>query len=183
MFREILLYFAKFSSRDGVLRNFSTGRSTIGGYAELRDQLEAIDYLEVVPEFIFSPHLDKVRSRVSGILSVPYLFVDYGEITHEAAVPGQYRDEASLAVTVAFPLRDASADPMEQLLIMDDCLRRLVDIRNRILAIRCPSDPYYKGLARAHQLVPFESPELFSVGWTMTFSRDGFDSLSAKPMR
>lgn len=41
----------------------------------------------------------------------------------------------------------------------------------------------YKGLARAHQLVPFEAPELFSVGWTMTFSRDGFDSLSAKPMR
>ncbi|ATS05540.1 hypothetical protein CS387_00035 [Porphyromonas gingivalis] len=70
---------------------------------------------------------------------------------------------------------------MEQLLIMDDCLRRLVDIRNRILAIRCPSDPYYKGLARAHQLVPFDAPELSSVGWTMTFSRDGFDSLYGKP--
>ncbi|ATS05539.1 hypothetical protein CS387_00030 [Porphyromonas gingivalis] len=91
MFREILLYFAKFSSRDGVLKNFSTGRSTIDGYAELRDQLEAIDYLDVVHEFIFSPHLDKVRSRVSGILSVPYLFVDYGEITHEAAVPSVSR--------------------------------------------------------------------------------------------
>ena len=73
MFREILLYFAKFSSREGVLRNFSTGRSLIAGYAELREQLDTLEYLEVVPEFIFSPHLDKVRSRVSGILSVPYL--------------------------------------------------------------------------------------------------------------
>lgn len=154
-----------------------------GGLNIIGISTDTLEYLEVVPEFIFSPHLDKVRSRVSGILSVPYLFVDYGEITHEAAVPGQYRDEATLAVTVAFPSRDASADPMEQLLIMDDCLRRLVDIRNRILAIRCPSDPYYKGLARAHQLVPFEAPELSSVGWTMTFSRDGIDSLSAKPIR
>lgn len=41
----------------------------------------------------------------------------------------------------------------------------------------------YKGRARAHQLVPFEAPELSSVGWTMTFSRDGIDSLSAKPIR
>ncbi|ATS10596.1 hypothetical protein CS543_06910 [Porphyromonas gingivalis] len=182
MFTEILRYFAKFSTREGVLKNFSTGTSQIAGYDQLREDLSSLQYLDLVPEFIFSPHLDKVRSRVSGILSSLYLFVDYGEISHEISSPGQYSDEIALAVTVAYPSRDSSADSMEQLLLMEDCLKRLVSIRNEILSIRCNADPFYKGIVRSHQIIPFEAPELSSVGWTMTFSRQGFDSLRAKPV-
>ncbi|ATR90086.1 hypothetical protein CS544_02580 [Porphyromonas gingivalis] len=183
MFVDILKYFARFSSKDGVLANFTSGSSSFSAYAHLREELAALEYLNIVPDFVFGPHIDKVRTRVNAIVEGPYLFVDYGEVEHVDASPGQYADRISLAVTVARPMRETSADVVEHLLAMEDCLRRLVDIRNGILALRCASDPYYRGLSEAHTIVPFETAELSSAGWTMLFSRQGFDSLSAKPRR
>lgn len=163
------------------MANFTSGSSKIAGYYELIDELDKQTYQGIVPEFVFGPTLEKVTTRVTSILDGPYLFVDYGEFEHSTSAPGQFSDFARLAVTVARPFRDSSADSVEQLLMTDDCLQRLVKMRNTILALRCNADPYYRGIAREHSITPFEAPALASVGWTMIFSRSGFDTLSGKP--
>lgn len=181
MFIDVVKYFAKFSTLEGVLENFTSGSSRVAGYSDLIAELGKQTYLGIVPRFVFGPTLEKVTTRVTSILDGPYLFIDYGEFEHSTTAPGQFSDFARLAVTVACPLRDSSFDSVEQLLLMEDCLTRLVKIRNEILKLRCNHDPFYRGISKEHSITPFEAPALASAGWTMIFSRSGFDTLSGKP--
>lgn len=179
--QEIFQYFARFASLQGVLDNFEQGSSSRSGYASLQQSLESIDYLNIVPHYIFSTELDKVKMRVSKILDEPYLFVDYGEYSHRQTQPGQYADSLELALTVATPMREITSDTMEQLIAMDDCLDRITRIRHSIIADRCKADPITRGLMQASRLVPFSAPELASIGWTLLFHREGYDSSKLKP--
>ena len=88
-------------------------------------------------------------------------------------------DSARLAITVAYKLKEFSGDLMEQLLISDRCLANITTIRNRM--INEQRERYWlKDVSRNHTLTPFVARELSSIGWTMLFNREAFDTFGAK---
>lgn len=178
---ELFLYFARFPNRDAFSALFNKGRSNIDGYEDLSAALLALSNEPLVPDignYVFGPNFDAVSSRVNNINGY-YLFVDYGEIECGTDNSNRMTDSARLAITIAYRLKEFSGDLIEQLLVSDQSLSYLVAIRNRMIAEqreRC----WLKDVSRSHTLTPFIARELSSVGWTMLFNRDGYDTFGAK---
>ena len=108
-----------------------------------------------------------------------YLFVDFGEIECSTDQRNRMIDSARLAVTVAFRVSDFSADIIEQMLYFDASLQKISEIRNMILSVQ-QEHPWLKDVSKNHTFVPFVSPDFASIGWTMLFNRDGYDSFGMK---
>lgn len=178
---ELFLYFSRFPSQEAFSTLFNKGRSKIPGYDDLREATLTEPYVPVVPEigsYVFGPNFDAVSSRVNNLTGY-YLFVDYGEIECGTDSSNRMTDSARLAITVAYKLKEFSGDLMEQLLVSDQSLSYLVTIRNRMITEQ--RERYWlKDVSRNHTLTPFISRELSSVGWTMLFNRDAFDTFGAK---
>lgn len=178
---ELFLYFARFPVHDAFGSLFNKGRSYIPGYDELHAATLALLDKAIVPEirnYVFGPNFDAVSSRVNN-LNGYYLFVDYGEIECGTDSSNRMTDSARLAITVAYRLKEFSGDLMEQLLVSDQSLSYLVAIRNRMIAEQ--RERYWlKDVSRNHTLTPFIARELSSIGWTMLFNRDGYDTFGAK---
>lgn len=178
---ELFLYFARFPAHDAFGTLFNKGRSYIPGYDELHAATLALPDEAIVPEignYIFGPNFDAVSSRVNN-LTGSYLFVDYGEIECGTDNSNRMTDSARLAITVAYKLKEFSGDLMEQLLISDRCLAYITTIRNRM--INEQRERYWlKDVSRNHTLTPFVARELSSIGWTMLFNREAFDTFGVK---
>lgn len=178
---ELFLYFARFPSYEAFNALFNKGKSNLPGYDDLLATLSGLSGTPIVPEigsYIFGPNFDAVSSRVNNLTGY-YLFVDYGEIECGTDRSNRMTDSARLAITVAYKLKDFSADLIEQLLVSDKCLSHLVTIRNRMISEQRERN-WLKDVSRNHTLTPFIAKELSSVGWTMLFNRDAFDTFGAK---
>lgn len=177
---DIFLYFARFPKPDGIAPLFNVGSSTMPGYEQLRQQTEALprQSLTDISNYIFGPNLDAIRARVNNI-SEDYLFVDFGEIECGTDSSNRMYDYARLAVTVAYRLSDFTADLMEQTLAFSSALHKLAAIRNTMIADQ-RQHPWLRDISKSHTFVPFISRELSSVGWTMLFNREGYDTFNAK---
>ena len=178
---ELFLYFGRFPSHEAFRALFNKGKSAIPGYDDLYAAALALPEETIVPEignYIFGPNFDAVSSRVNNLTGY-YLFVDYGEIDCATDTSNRMTDSARLAITVAYRLKEFSGDLMEQLLVSDRTLAHLVTIRNRMIADQ--RERYWlKDVSRNHTLTPFIARELSSIGWTMLFNREGYDTFGAK---
>ena len=178
---ELFLYFAKFPANDAFVPLFNKGRSQIPGYDELHAALLALPAEGLVPEignYVFGPNFEAVCSRINNLNGF-YLFVDYGEIECGTDSSNRMTGSARLAITVAYKLKEFSGDLMEQLLISDRCLAYITTIRNRM--INEQRERYWlKDVSRNHTLTPFVARELSSIGWTMLFNREAFDTFGVK---
>lgn len=178
---ELFLYFARFPAHDAFNSLFNKGRSNIAGYDELYAALLARPEGPLVPEignYVFGPNFDAVSTRINNLNGF-YLFVDYGEIECGTDSSNRMTDSARLAITVAYKLKEFSGDLMEQLLISDRSLAYIITIRNRM--INEQRERYWlKDVSRNHTLTPFVARELSSIGWTMLFNREAFDTFGVK---
>lgn len=177
---DIFLYFARFPKREGVYPMFNVGSSAIPGYSDLKQRIDEMPEhsLTNINNYIFAANFDAIKARVNNI-SNDYLFVDFGEIECGTDNSNRMYDQARLAVTVAYRLNDFASDLIEQTLAFNSSLGKLTVIRNTMInEQRCR--PWLKDISKNHTFVPFISKELSSVGWTMLFNREGYDSFSAK---
>lgn len=178
---DLFLYFARFPSGEAIPSLFNKGKSNIPGYDELFAAAVKFSDSPIIPEitnYVFGPNFDAVCSRVNNMTGY-YLFVDYGEIDCATDRSNRLTDSARLAITVAYKLKDFSGDLMEQLLVSSNCLSSLAAIRNRMIADQSERS-WLKDISRNHTLTPFIARELSSMGWTMLFNREGYDTFGVK---
>lgn len=174
------MYFARFPKRTGIFPMFNAGSSNVTGYKQLRQLVDDMTEhsLTNINNYIFAPNFEAVKARVNNI-SNDYLFVDFGEIECDTDRSNRMTDQAKLAVTVAQKMNDFSADIIEQMLAFNSCLLQLTTIRNTMIRDQ-QCRPWLKDISKNHTFVPFISRELSSIGWTMLFAREGYDSFGAK---
>lgn len=174
------MYFARFPKRTGIFPMFNAGSSNVAGYGQLRQLVDDMPEhsLTGINNYIFAPNFEAVKARVNNI-SNDYLFVDFGEIECDTDRFNRMTDQTKLAVTVAKIMSDFSADIIEQMLAFNSCLQQLTTIRNTMIRDQ-QCHPWLKDVSRSHTFVPFISKELSSIGWTMLFNREGYDSFGAK---
>jgi hypothetical protein len=179
---DLFLYFARFPKREGIYPMFNTGTSSVPGYAELRQSINELSEhsLTDIKNYVFGTNLEAVLQRVNNInAGEDFLFVDFGEIDCNKDTSNRMTDSARIAINVAYRARNFSIDLIEQALAFSRTFDSLIAIRNKMFAEqRCI--PWLKHISDEHSLVPFVSKEMGSVGWTMIFSRESFDSFRAK---
>lgn len=179
---EIFLFFARFPQRNGILEAFNKGASKLATYHDLMMKVYELPAKSIsdIQHYIFGANFEAVRTRVNNIASgEDYLFVDFGEIECSTDQRNRMNDSARLAVTVAFRVSEFSADIIEQMLYFDASLKKITEIRNYVLSEQC-NHPWLKNISQNHTFVPFVSPDFASIGWTMLFNREGYDSFNAK---
>ena len=178
---DLFLYFGRFPACEAIAPLFNKGKSNIPGYDDLHAAILALGDGAIVPEianYVFGPNFDAVSSRVNNLTGY-YLFVDYGEIDCNTDSSNRITDSARLAITVAYKLKEFSGDLIEQLIVSDRCLSYLTTIRNRMISEQ--RERYWlKDVSRNHTLTPFIARDLSSIGWSMLFNREGYDSFGAK---
>ena len=171
--RDIFLYFAKFPKKGGVLELFNQDESEFyPDYAPLKAEIEALETHSLVPalkEFVFGVNEDSEKKRIKE-LDGPYLFIDYG---HIMTTENQYQvqtDEMLISLTVAIPHKIESQDIVEQVLMADDALKMLLEIRSLMEAdSKCP---FVRHITFPTEITPFFARELSdSTGWTMVFKK------------
>lgn len=179
---ELFLYFAKFPQRDGISPLFNVGSSSIDGYSQLQAQIMNMKEhsLMDIKNYIFGANIASVTSRINNITSgSDYLFVDFGEIDCSVDSKNTFHDSSRLAITVAYRLKNFSGDIIEQMLAYNHSLQKITDIRKRMYADqRC--NVGLDMLSDTHQLLPFSSLEMSSIGWSLIFTREGHDTFNIK---
>lgn len=182
MIKELLLYFASFLDRQVVQGIFRNGSSADADYAALKDSVDQLPEhgrIQQIQHLAFGDSIEKVRRAIDGFSGL-YLFVDYGTITCLQDQKESWNDTLSMAVTIAGKISD-QADLVEEQLLSDRTLDLLNVMRAWMVADsrRCA---WLKYLSDRHQLDPFTSPELKSIGWSLTFSIDARDLLDVKQL-
>jgi len=180
---DLIKYFAKFPSKEGVLNTFVRGESSMPLYQSLKADLESLPEACILPgieRFVVASSLDKVKVFVSSFIGYnTFLMLDYGEISSIPDAHNAIQDQMRLAVTVACHLED-SADLMEENIASSVTLELVNELRAHIMAdsrMGRIGNGIQNLIAGAHQLVPFESKDLQSIGWTIAFSLDATDLL------
>ncbi len=189
MILDLIKYFARYPSKEGVLKMFVRGESAFPEYASLLNYINTLPEQSLMPEienYVVASSLDKVKGYISNFRGVKtYLMLDYGEISSVPDSRDSIQDNMGLAITVACHL-DNSADLVEDNIASDTTLA----IANRLRAqVMADSRNQALGhgikdiIAGAHQIAPFESKELQSVGWTIAFSMNATDLLDVSRLR
>lgn len=179
---ELFMYFARFPKREGIYPLFNIGESTIPGYNELKTQVDNLTEHSLVDidNYIFAANLEAVKARVNNIAAGEnYLFVDFGEIDSDIDQRNRHIDSAALAISVAYRMNSFSADTIEQSLVFAHSFDKLVAIRNKIIEEQ-ECQRWLKLISDNHRFVPLVSENLSSLGWTMMFDREGYDTFNAK---
>jgi hypothetical protein len=177
---NLFLFFSRFADAQGVTGLFTRGRSEMPGYDALMKLAADIPSDNRMPDmdYVFGANFDAVATRVAAIKDY-YLFVDYGEIECSTDKSNRMQESARIAVTVARRMKDFSGDMVEHLLASEECLCRLTSIRRTLIKEQAPH-PWLKDLSRSHTLSPFLSKELSSIGWSLLFTREAYDSFGVK---
>lgn len=74
-----------------------------------------------------------------------------------------------------------SADIVEEVLVSDITLDLLNHVRAYMLAHK-NKEPWLDMLSKKHSIVPFESKELNSIGWTLMFDASASDWFNLKEL-
>jgi hypothetical protein len=172
---EILVYFAKFPLKSGVQSLFQAAASERSAYAALKSQIDALTPHSLVPgitDFIMGLDEKTIKDQISAITG-SYLFVDYGHISSDSDNYQRQNDRILIAITVATPLIKGSMDLVEQVLLSDENLNLLLQIRD-IMKADSSCSPFVRQLSFPHEITPFFARELSdSTGWTMVFQKTG----------
>lgn len=181
MILDLLKYFARFPKKEGVVSMFANGSSDFLQYAEL------LGYVRNLPEpvmpglenLVFGQSYEYVKRRVDNITG-NYLFVDFGEFTSSRDTHNSILDSQKLAATIAMKVSD-SADMVETAIASEITLSLLAELRKRlILDSRSEDLPWLDKISAGHDIIPFVSPELKSIGWTLMFSSSAADLFETK---
>ena len=182
MIQELLLYFARFPDRRVMLDIFRNGSSQDESYTELQERISALPEdgrLPALRHVVMGDNIEKVRRTINGFTGL-FLFIDYGTIVSTQDSRQSWQDTLSCAVTIAGKISD-QADLVEEQLLSD----RTLALLNKLRAYMVADSARYAWLrlmSDRHQMDPFVSSELKSIGWTITFSIDAQDLLNVKEL-
>lgn len=179
---ELFLYFAKFPLRDGIYPLFNTGESSVPGYPDLRDEIQKmpVHSLTNIENYVFGANFEAITARINNIpAGSNFLFVDFGEIDCDIDSRNRHTDSTRLAISVAYRIKSFSADIIEQSLVFSHTLNDLVTIRNRMIQDQ-QNHTWLKDISNSHSMVPFTAEKMSSIGWTLMFNREEYDSFNAK---
>lgn len=182
MIKNLLLYFTRFLDRQVVLDTFRNGSSADSDYATLQTQIMSMPEhgrITDIRHLAFGDSIDKVRRAINGF-SNTFLFIDYGTITSTQDRKDSWTDNLQMAVTVADKISD-QADLIEEQLLSNRTLL-LLNAMRAWMVVDSQEFGWLRLMSDRHQLDPFVSPELKSIGWTLTFSIDAQDLLNVKEL-
>ena len=176
---DLLKFFSCIPDRKGVNDIFLNGRSKLPEYTELKDYIYQLPepVIPGIKYLVFGQSLEAVKRRVDKVSGV-YLFVDFGEFSSDRNSNNSIEDTQRLAVTVAMKVSN-SADIIEEVLVSDNTLDLLNHVRAFMLAYKDKCS-WIDMLSRKHSIVPFESKELNSIGWTLMFDVSASDWFNLK---
>jgi hypothetical protein len=171
----IFLYFARYPKFESVAKSFNKGASNVTGYAAFKEECTELVIKNLVPEitdYVFGVNEDRIKKRINAI-SGYYLFVDYGSIeASPSPSTGHTQNYFNIAITVAFPINPDNMDDADEVLISSNCLNYLKQIKERMKLD--DKDRLIRDLKSDYNATPFVARELHgSIGWTMTFIREG----------
>lgn len=172
---SIYLYFARFPKFDSLLKTFNKGTSTFAGYAAFKSSVTGLAINNLVPgieDYVFGVNEKRIRKRIDTIGGY-YLLVDYGNIEAVfSSQTGNTKNYFNIAVTVAHPVNADKMDDADEILISNQCLNYLKQIKDRIKTD--DRETLIKNLNSNYDAVPFVAPELNgSIGWTITLTHEG----------
>lgn len=179
---EIFLYYARFPMREGILPLFNVGESNIPGYTDLLGLINSMQEhsLTSIQSYVFGANIEAIAHRVNNMSAgSDFLFVDFGEVDCGVDRSNRMTDSARLAVTVAYRLKNFSMDIMEQTLAFSHSLDSIVSIRNKMIQEQI-NHPWLKNISNNHTFIPFVAEKFSSIGWTLLFNREGYDSFEVK---
>jgi len=175
--QDIFKLFAKFPDKLGVEAAFNKGTSELSGYGPFKTTIQNLQEHSLIPEikhFLFGVNEDIIKKYISNFNSY-YLFIDYGDINSEVDGYNRRPTGMYIAATVAIPINSDNHDIADQVLLSDITLDYLLRIRKNLIDNQ-KQHPWLKDLSDNHDISPFVARELNgSVGWTMTFRKEGFD--------
>ncbi len=180
LLREAFLYFAKFPQMSGVLSSmFRTGKTSVEGYSELQTLVAALNPSSLVPEilnFLFSSNEDKLKAEIEDTKGV-FMLLDYGQLDSSIDSIRRRNDQFEMGIIIARKLTPADYDMAEILLIQDQLLNIMRQVREQmILDSKC--HPFVKQLELPHRVNPWYARELANAtGFSMMFSKSGIDIL------
>lgn len=182
MILDLFNYFAKFPARSGVEELFMNGKSDYSQYAILKDYISNLPADGMVPDihhFIFGESIEKVKAVIDKVTGV-FLFVDFGSINSAFQQSGSVNDRLQMAITVAAKVH-AQSDLVEDSISLDLTLNLLNHIR-AIMISDSRRIGWLQYLKDSHQMDPFVAPNLYSLGWTLTFDIFASDALDVKTL-
>lgn len=178
---DILKYFAKYPSKDGVLSAFTEGSSEYPEYADLKTYINGLAD-PVIPElqaYVFGQSYESVKSRIADITGC-YLFVDFGEITSLRDSRNSIEDSQKLAVTIAIKV-PSTIDTVEECIISDITLQLISRLRTAMLNDdRLGEVPWRQLMSDKHSIVPVDNKEINSIGWSILFDTSASDWFNIK---
>ena len=184
MILKIFEYFAKFPARAGVVSAFANGKSELPFYNDLLNKVKSFPESGQIPDiksYVFGVDMDTVKRRVDAITGT-YLFIDFGEIDSSRDSRNSIVDTLRMAATVAKKVSDKN-DIVERAIISDITLTIANELRARIYAdSQKDRSPWLQEMSYNHSFIPFISPELQSIGWSIIFTSSGSDILDLKTL-
>ncbi|MDA3824131.1 MAG: hypothetical protein PF450_16175 [Bacteroidales bacterium] len=182
LIRDTFEYFAKFPELAGVLKSFnrpSGSKLYPTDYSDFKTKIESLDPNSLIPgikDYVFGVNEDLAMNRIKEFRNF-YLLVDYGSLsTDEDSEYKVKSDSFLMAVTVAIPLIQNSYDEVEALLLADQALTYLQQIRTQMISDKTCS--LLKHIEFPSEITPFFSRELLnSIGFTMLFTKMGIGLL------
>lgn len=182
MILDVFKYYAQFPKLSGVKEIFANGKSDSPLYAQLQEMIEKMPLHDRIPEidsYVFGQSFEGVKAQI-GKLTGTYLFVDFGSLVSNRDLRNSLQETFELAVTIASKISDM-ADLVEIAIVSDELLQLTNKLRAFQLKDRS-SHPWLKEISDKHNVVPFVAPEFASIGWTITFTREGTDMLQVKDL-
>ena len=177
LLQSIFLYFAKYPAHKGVMQNFNLNNSVREDYQAFKKAAEDLPvrdvFKNIITDYVFGVNEESVKKRISSISGV-YLFVDYGNVTSIEDDRRVKHDDFNLALTLAKPTSANSLNSAEEVLLVDELLNTLRQIRADMRADR--DNPFIKALVFPNEITPFFAREMSnSYGWTLMFKMQGVD--------
>lgn len=132
---NIIKYFGKFPDKAGVLKCFNRDPEKYPGYDDLKDYFTNLPagLIPDISDFVFGSDMNVIANRIQGFKDF-FLFVEYGEIN--ATAPDNFQNRKTdllLAITIAHQNNINDLDNIEDIMLTDQCLDLLLQIKNIML--------------------------------------------------
>ena len=194
MILEIFKYFSRFPAPTAIKAMATLGQSPLPEYATLLSssasapvpedsssgpQSHSTPLLPELTSYLYAQSVDDLQKLLQK-LTGSFLLVDYGEITFSQRPPRSIEATLQIAVTIATKVSER-ADALERLIINSRALTSLFRLYSVLIHDSDTGElPWLcRDQLLSAQFVPFVSPELSAIGWTLMFEAPSTDPLSS----
>lgn len=173
--QDIFFYFAKFPAKAGVLKNFNRASGS-EDYNALRNRVDAMEVHSLYPliaDYLIGTTDEAVKKKIQSISGI-YMFIDYGVINTSEDSLHIKSEEVEISITLAKPISSNQMDQIEYVLLGDQLLKIIAEIRELMRMDR--NSDFVRRLTFPTEIIPYNSTILNnSFGWSMIFRMRGVE--------